>query len=253
MALTLHALSLEPDLPRELLLANITAEEKERILQLFARRITQRVPAAYLTGYGWFAGLRFRVDDRVLVPRSPIAELIESGFEPWMDAERVTRILDVGTGSGCIAIACAAHLPHARVDAVDVSADALEVARINVAEHALEDRVRLLPSDGLGAVDGTYDVIVSNPPYVDAHDMDSLPEEFRHEPAMGLAGGEDGLDIVAGLLEHAKEHLNDGGVLVVEVGASRPALEARYPELPFLWPEFERGGENVFVLKAEDL
>jgi ribosomal protein L3 glutamine methyltransferase len=253
MALTLHALSLEPDLPRELLLANITAEEKERILQLFARRITQRVPAAYLTGYGWFAGLRFRVDDRVLVPRSPIAELIESGFEPWMDAERVTRILDVGTGSGCIAIACAAHLPHARVDAVDVSADALEVARINVAEHALEDRVRLLPSDGLGAVDGTYDVIVSNPPYVDAHDMDSLAEEFRHEPAMGLAGGEDGLDIVAELLEHAKEHLNDGGVLVVEVGASRPALEARYPELPFLWPEFERGGENVFVLKAEDL
>jgi ribosomal protein L3 glutamine methyltransferase len=139
------------------------------------------------------------------------------------------------------------------VDAVDVSADALEVARINVAEHALEDRVRLLPSDGLGAVDGTYDVIVSNPPYVDAHDMDSLAEEFRHEPAMGLAGGEDGLDIVAELLEHAKEHLNDGGVLVVEVGASRPALEARYPELPFLWPEFERGGENVFVLKAEDL
>jgi len=126
MALTLHALSLEPDLPGELLLANITAEEKERILQLFARRITQRVPAAYLTGHAWFAGLRFRVDDRVLVPRSPIAELIESSFAPWVDAEGVNRVLDVGTGSGCIAIACAAHLPHARVDAVDISADALE-------------------------------------------------------------------------------------------------------------------------------
>ncbi len=253
MALTLHALSLEPDLPRELLSANITAEEKERILQLFTRRITQRIPAAYLTGCAWFAGLRIRVDDRVLVPRSPIAELIESGFEPWTDAERVGRVLDVGTGSGCIAVACAAHLPDTRVDAVDVSADALEVARINVAEHGLEDRVRVFLSDGLEGADGTYDVIVSNPPYVDSHDMDSLPDEFRHEPAMGLAGGDDGLDIVAGLLERGKAHLNDGGILVVEVGASRPALEARYPRLPFAWPEFERGGDNVFVLRVEDL
>lgn len=251
--LTLHALSLDPDMPESMLLANVTGEEKERILALFARRITQRVPAAYLTGYAWFAGLRFRVDDRVLVPRSPIAELIEAGFEPWIDSSRVRRVLDVGTGSGCIAIACAAHLPGARVDAVDVSEDALAVARMNVAEHGLEDRVRVFASEGLEAIEGSYDVVVSNPPYVDAHDMESLPAEFRHEPALGLAGGEDGLDVVTGLVERAGSHLNGGGILVVEVGASRPALEDRYPRLPFVWPEFARGGDNVFILRAEDL
>ena len=240
-------------MPAELLGARVTSEEKERILALFARRVTKRIPAAYLTGYAWFAGLRFRVDDRVLVPRSPIAELVESGFEPWISAARVRRVADIGTGSGCIAIACAAHIPHARVDAVDISADALEVARINVAEHGLEERVSLFESDGLAALDGGYDVIVSNPPYVDAHDMESLPEEFRHEPAEGLAGGEDGLDVVATLVEQAGSRLEEGGILVVEVGASRPALEARYPRLPFVWPELARGGENVFLLHAEDL
>ena len=253
MALVLHAVSLQPDIPQELLLARLTAEEKERILRLFSRRITQRVPAAYLSGQAWFAGLQFRVDNRVLVPRSPIAELIEAGFQPWLDGDTVTRVLDVGTGSGCIAIACAVYLPGATVDAVDISADALEVAQLNVDEHGVGDRVQLFMSDGLDAARGPYDLIVSNPPYVDAHDMDSLAQEFRHEPALGLAAGEDGLDVVSGLLENAGEHLSDSGVLIVEVGASRPALVARYPRLPFLWLEFERGGDNVFLLGADDL
>ncbi len=253
MALVLHAVSLEPDVPEELLLARLTAEEKERILSLFSRRIAQRVPAAYLTGRAWFAGLGFRIDSRVLVPRSPIAELIDSGFQPWLDPDAVTRVLDVGTGSGCIAIACAVHLPNARVDAVDISADALEVARINVEEHGVQDRVQVFESDGLDSVDGPYDLIISNPPYVDAHDMGSLPEEYRHEPAHALAGGEDGLDVVAELLAHAGENLSEGGALIVEVGASRPALTARYRRLPFVWLEFARGGDNVFLLTADDL
>ncbi|MEE9267053.1 MAG: 50S ribosomal protein L3 N(5)-glutamine methyltransferase [Gammaproteobacteria bacterium] len=253
MALVLHAVSLEPDVPEELLLARLTAEEKERILSLFSRRIAQRVPAAYLTGRAWFAGLGFRIDSRVLVPRSPIAELIDSGFQPWLDPDAVTRVLDVGTGSGCIAIACAVHLPNARVDAVDISADALEVARINVEEHGVQDRVQVFESDGLDSVDGPYDLIISNPPYVDAHDMGSLPEEYRHEPAHALAGGEDGLDVVAELLAHAGENLSEGGALIVEVGASRPALTARYRRLPFVWLEFARGGDNVFLLTADVL
>jgi ribosomal protein L3 glutamine methyltransferase len=253
MGLVLHAVSLQPDTPQELLLGRLTAEEKERILLLFSRRITQRVPDAYLTGQAWFAGLLFRIDDRVLVPRSPIAELIEAGFQPWVDPDAVTRVLDVGTGSGCIAIACAAHLPHALVDAVDISSDALAVAQLNVEEHGVGDRVQLFASDGLAGVRGPYDVIVSNPPYVDAHDMDALAQEFRHEPALGLAAGEDGLDVVRGLLEQAAEHLSDDGVLIVEVGASRRALTARYPRLPFVWLEFARGGVNVFLLTAEDL
>jgi len=253
MALTLHAVSLDPDTPQQLMGGRLTTEEKTRVLELFSRRITQRVPAAYLTGYAWFAGLRFRVDDRVLVPRSPIAELIEAGFEPWLDPESIERIIDVGTGSGCIAIACAAYLPQAQVDAVDLSRGALEVAGINVQEHGLQERVHLYPSDGLEAARGRYDLIISNPPYVDAHDMDSLPDEFRHEPSLGLAGGEDGLDVVAGLLARAAQFLRDDGVLIVEVGASRPALEARYPRLPFVWLEFARGGDTVFLLKAADL
>jgi ribosomal protein L3 glutamine methyltransferase len=253
LALVLHALSLEPDVPEELLQARLAAEEKECILALFQRRISQRVPAAYLTGRAWFAGLSFRVDNRVLVPRSPLAELIEEAFQPWLKLESVERVLDVGTGSGCIAIACALHLPEAQVDAVDISTDALEVARLNVKEHGVGDRVELFASDGLDAVRGPYDLIVSNPPYVDAHDMDSLAQEFRHEPSMGLAGGEDGLDVVSALLAHARECLDDDGALIVEVGASRPALTARYPRLPFVWLEFTRGGDNVFLLRAGDL
>ena len=251
--MVLHAVSLDPDVPESLLTARLTSEEKRRILDLISRRISQRIPAAYITGHAWFAGLRFRVDDRVLVPRSPIAELIEQGFAPWIDPDAVERMLDVGTGSGCIAIACAVYLPDVQVDAVDISPDALEVARLNAQDHGVRDRVNLFASDGLEAVRGTYDVIVSNPPYVDVHEMESLPEEFRHEPVAGLAGGEDGLDVVARLLADAREHLRDDGVLIVEVGASRRALVARYPQLPFVWLDFERGGDNVFLLGARDL
>lgn len=251
--MVLHALSLDPDVPEALLLARLTTEEKDRILALFARRINLRVPAAYLTGHAWFAGLSFRVDNRVLVPRSPIAELIEQGFQPWLDPESLERVLDVGTGSGCIAIACAVHLPRARIEGVDVSSDALELAHLNAERHGVQDRVRFFVSDALDAVTGPYDLIVSNPPYVDAHEMESLAEEFRHEPVTALAGGEDGLDVVARILEHAREKLRDDGALIVEVGASRPALIARYPRLPFVWLEFARGGDNVFLLRAGDL
>ena len=249
----LHAVSLDPDVPEALLLGRLTAEEKERILALFSRRISKRVPSAYLTGHAWFAGLSFRVDNRVLVPRSPIAELIEEGFQPWLDPQSLERVLDVGTGSGCIAIAIAVHMPHVQVDGVDISNDALEVARLNAELQGVEERVRFFTSDVLDAVRGPYDLIVSNPPYVDAHGMDTLAEEFHHEPEVGLAGGEDGLEVVARLVDHARGKLCDDGALIVEVGDSRAALVARYPQLPFVWLEFARGGDNVFLLRARDL
>ena len=253
MTLVLHALSLEPDVPEALLLARLTGEEKERIVALFSQRISRRIPAAYLTGRAWFAGLAFSIDPRVLIPRSPIAELIEAGFEPWLDPHSIRTALDVGTGSGCIAIALAVHLPHVRVDAVDISSDALDIARDNAIDHGVADRVELFLSDGLDAVRGPYDLIVSNPPYVDARELQSLPEEYAHEPALGLAGGEDGLDVVTRLIDDARRHLSDDGALIVEVGTSRRALEDRYPCLPFTWLEFSRGGENVFLLRAADL
>jgi len=253
LALALHALCLDPDVPESLLLGRLTREEKEHILSLFSQRISRRIPAAYLTGRAWFAGLAFGVDDRVLVPRSPIAELIEVGFEPWLDPQSIRRVLDVGTGSGCIAIASAVHLPDVRVDAVDISRDALDVARVNARDHGVADRVEFLVSNGLDAVRGPYDLIISNPPYVDARALQSLPEEYAHEPALGLAGGEDGLDVIARLIDDARRYLVDDGALIVEVGTSRAALESRYPRLPFTWLEFSRGGENVFLLNAADL
>lgn len=253
--LVLAALGLPPEIPQSVLETRLSEAERAVIGQLAERRVRDRVPTAYLTGFAWFCGLRFRVDEHVLVPRSPIAELIEAEFQPWVRADReVSRVLDIGTGSGCIAIACAHVFPEARVDAVDVSPQALQIARGNVAEHGLEGRMRVLQSDVYGALgDARYDIIVSNPPYVDAELMSELPVEYRHEPELGLAGGVDGLDIVLRILRGARAHLQPDGILVVEVGDARDALERRFPEIPFMWLEFERGGYGVFLLSAADL
>ncbi len=254
-ALVLHTLHLPVDLPALYFGARLTRGEREAVVERVRRRIHERLPLPYLTHEAWFAGLPFYVDQRVLVPRSPIAELIEAQFAPWLDAERVTEVIDLGTGSGCIAIGCAYAFPQARVIAADISPAALEVAQINIQRHHVEDRVETLVSDLFAAVprDRRFDLIVSNPPYVDRRDMEQLAPEFRHEPVLGLAAGEDGLDIVRRILAEAGNWLKDEGIVVVEVGNSAPALEAAYPHVPFLWLEFERGGDGVFLLTAEQV
>lgn len=254
LVLVRHALHLGHDLPPEFYAARLSEPEKRAVLDLFERRIVERVPAPYLTGEAWFAGLPFFVDHRVLIPRSPFAELIEAGFAPWLEAERVGRVLDLCTGSGCIAIACALEFPAAMVDAVELSAGALDVARSNVESHGVDDQVTLFQGDLWTPVAGrTYDLIVSNPPYVSDAEMETLPPEFEHEPELGLRSGADGLEVVARILAGARAHLQPGGLLVVEVGNSADAVAATWPELPFTWLEFSRGGSGVFLLTAEEL
>lgn len=254
-ALALFALHLPHNLPGGYFNCVLTPDERLEIVGLFERRIAERKPAAYLTHEAWFCGLPFFVDERVLVPRSPIAELIEKQFSPWVgQPENVTDILDLCTGSGCIAIACALAFPGADVDAVDISPDALAVARTNIIKHDLEGQVEAVQSDLFEALEGNrYDLIVSNPPYVNSEEWRNLPPEYHAEPKLGLEAGESGLDCVRRILREAEAHLKPGGLLVVEVGSSAEALEYAYPDVPFCWLDFERGGDGVFLLTAEQL
>jgi len=252
--LVFYAAGLGHDLGAAAYPTKLTARRAARIDALLERRIAERIPLAYLTHRSFFAGLELYVDERVLVPRSPIAELILQRFQPWVDARRVRRILDVGTGSGAIAAACAAAFPAARVDAVDVSPAALQVARRNLRRLKLQKRVTALHSNYFDAVRGRrYDIIVSNPPYVGRAEMARLPLEYRHEPRLGLAAGADGLDSVRAIFSEARRHLRRDGILVVEVGNTEDALLRTFPTLPFVWPEIAMGGGGVFLLRARDL
>lgn len=252
--LVLHALALPHDWPEEDLNAMLTLPEREQVVELLQARIDTRRPAAYLTGESWFCGLRFKVDERVLVPRSPIAELIGNRFEPWIDSGRVSRILDLCTGSGCIAIAAQYQFPDAQVAASDISGAALEVAADNLELHGLADHIELYESDLFASIpDRRFDVIVCNPPYVDAEDMAALDEEFSHEPELGLRAGQDGLAVVDRILAAAGDFLDDDGVIFIEVGNSATALQQKYEFLPLVWIEFEFGGGGVCCIDARDL
>ena len=248
--LVLGALHLPWEMADSYLDCRLEDDERAHLQDLLQRRIEQRVPTAYLLGQAWFCGLPFIVDERVLIPRSPIGELIDRRFEPWL-AQAPARVLDLCTGSGCIGIACAYEFLEAEVVLVDLSFEALEVANRNIEHHGLEDRVYTVQSDGFdGLPKQRFDLILSNPPYVDAEDIADMPNEFHHEPALALACGEDGLDLVRRILAQAADHLTETGTLIVEVGNSQVHVEALYPEVEFTWLEFARGGHGVFLLAA---
>jgi ribosomal protein L3 glutamine methyltransferase len=253
--LILHTLHLPLDRLEPFLDASLTHGESEEVQAVIERRVKERIPAAYLTREAWLGEHRFYVDERVIVPRSFIAELLHEQLAPWVDnPDAVTTALDLCTGSGCLAILAALAFPDAQVDAVDLSKDALDVAAKNVADYGLTDRVELIESDLFAALDGrTYDLILSNPPYVNAESVATLPPEYQAEPALALGSGEDGLDATRQILAQAKAHLNPGGLLVVEIGHNRDALEAAYPGLPFTWLDTESGDQFVFMLRREDL
>jgi len=254
VALILHALHLNQNLPESLWACHLTFDEKQQISQLFQRRINERIPAPYLTNEAWFAGLSFYVDQNVLIPRSPIAELIEQQFDPWLETDQIQTILEIGTGSGCIAIATALVLTDAHIDAVDISSQAIKIAQKNIETYDLINRVTLLEGDVFEPVQNKkYDLIICNPPYVDAFEMENLPPEFQHEPRLALEAGNDGLDIVRTILQQAHNYLNDKGLLVVEVGASQPTLLETYPDVDFIFPDFKRGGDGVFLLTKQQL
>ncbi|GGJ90216.1 50S ribosomal protein L3 glutamine methyltransferase [Pseudomonas matsuisoli] len=248
--LVLGALSLPYEVADAYLDCRLEEDECERLRTLVARRTDERVPTAYLLGEAWFCGLPFIVDERVLVPRSPIAELIGSRFDPWLP-RTPERILDLCTGSGCIGIAAAYAFPEAEVVLADLSFEALEVANLNIEQHELESRVFTVQGDGFdGLPRQRFDLILSNPPYVDAEDFADMPAEYHHEPELGLACGDDGLDLVRRMLAEAADHLSEQGLLIVEVGNSQVHVEGLYPEVDFTWLEFENGGHGVFLLAA---
>lgn len=253
--LLLHTLHLPLDRLDPFMEARLTATERAAVLDTIRRRIDERVPASYLTHEAWLGERRFYVDQRVIVPRSHIAELLEDQLSPWIeDPWAVRRALDLCTGSGCLAILAAIAFPEAQVDAIDLSPDALQVARRNVTDYGLESRVHLIESDAFTAIDSQrYDLIISNPPYVNAESMAELPDEYRREPELALASGEDGLDFTRIILRKAADHLNPGGVLVVEIGHNRDALEDAFPETPFVWLDTAAGDDFVFLLRREDL
>ncbi len=252
LTLVLHALYLPDEEGPEVLDARLLDDEKAAVLKLLRRRLNERLPAPYLTGEAWFAGLRFQVDQRVLIPRSPLAEVIERRFSPWLTSDP-ERILDLCTGCGCIGIACAYAFPDAEIDLADISTDALAVAELNVAGHGLQQRVRTLASDLFAKLDGPYDLIIANPPYVDDEDLATLPDEYRHEPLLALASGPDGLDLTRRLLQEAEQHLTEEGVLIVELGNSWVHLDSEYPQIDFHSAESVAVGHGVFALTRRQL
>ncbi|GAA0785873.1 MULTISPECIES: 50S ribosomal protein L3 N(5)-glutamine methyltransferase [Pseudomonadati] len=255
IALVFHALHLPEEIGQQVIHSNLTSSEKHKIVELIIRRVRERLPVPYLTNKARFAGLEFFVDERVLVPRSPIAEMINNHFSPWLYNKPVHRIMDLCTGSACIAIACAYAFEDAEVDALDISEDALEVAQINIETLGVLERVFPIQSDLFSAIPKGphYDLIVSNPPYVDEDDIGDMPNEYHHEPAIGLASGRDGLDLTKRILANAADYLTDSGLLVVEVGNSMVHLMEQFPDVPFTWVDFEFGGDGVFVLTRDQL
>ena len=251
----LQALQLPFSVSEESLTRYLTQAEQEKVQAWLKKRAQDKVPLAYLTNEAYFFGMPFYVDERVLIPRSPIAELIENQFSPWIDADSVENILDLCTGSGCIAIACAMMFEYAHVDAIDIDTQALAVANINVEKHEMQKQIDLIQSDLFEKVQQQkkYDIIVSNPPYVSHAEMQTVPKEYQHEPTLALKADDDGLTIVLQILKEAKNHLTDRGILIVEVGNSQEVLEQRLPKVPFMWFEFERGGHGVFLLTADQL
>ncbi len=248
--LALHVLCLRYDTSAEIAEKYLSSAEEQAIVSLVEKRINERIPAAYLTNEIWFAGLSFYIDKRTIIPRSPIAELIINNFQPWLGNKNVLNILDLCTGSGCIAIACAKMFPDAQIDATDISQDALEIAKINIERHQINKQINLIKSDVFNELGNkTYDLIISNPPYVSDKEISELPKEYQHEPNIALAGdGNDGLAIVDRIIREFPKHLTDNGLLIMDIGNNTKNLLHKYPELPFIWPELANGGDGVFVL-----
>ncbi|MBA3660524.1 MAG: 50S ribosomal protein L3 N(5)-glutamine methyltransferase [Gammaproteobacteria bacterium] len=254
LALVLHTLHLPTDINPVILNANLTQQEQQKLENLIEKRVKDRIPVPYLTNQAWFAHLPFYVDERVLIPRSSLFELIEKHFTPWIDQDHVHQILDLCTGSGCIAIACAKYFPETEVDASDISKDALAVAKINILRHNVENQVKLYESDLFTALpQKKYDIIISNPPYVTNDEMANLPHEYNHEPTLGLVAGENGLDIVLQILQQAKSFLHKDGILIIEVGNAENALTEHFGHIPFTWIDFEKSEGGVLLLTAEQL